>query len=693
MAVRKSALLGGALSLFISQAALSVGLGDIKLISALNEPLNAEIEIINPGELTDLEMLVDLATREEFLKAGVDRPFFLTNLQFEVGVNDSGKSIIYITSSKLVDEPYLDFLIELYWPSGRMLREYTVLLDLPVYTTKKPQTTSVETAKASPAKIVQKQPAKKMSPARQVQAGSDSYEVKNGDTLWGIASRSRPSGASINQAMVAIEQLNPNAFINGNVNLLKRGQILRMPADSQIANISQQQASAKMAAKTESVVEQEVIEAVAETASSSNEEKKSGRLQLSVENTADGSGNNSVLENASGVVGDGDVSSDVLENELAIANDEVARRNRDLADKNSRITQLEEQLETMQRMLEIKNNELASVQKNMGESVIEGSQSTDKVETPDVEQVKSKPVGKSPKDKDSSWTDYIYQILAGLISLIVLLFLFFRRKDKEDEDQSMATSQVPKDISTLDSMDDGVEDDVALAEAKRPHFNVVRPAVTSTSETLSDLDDMELDDEDNMFSLDDENSDSDDVFADDQEVDESPAVDFGETDNSDQNSAELSLNTSSQFLSDEDMDLDMDSSLAEIDESIEPSNEESSSDDLEIGDDLDVDLSGDVLSSDVDTEDDISIDDISFDGEEGPIEEANSAADDVDVAMSDDELDALLGEDEMSTKLDLARAFVDMGDSDGAKDILNEIIDDGDDEQKISAQALLDSLS
>ena len=119
-------------ALLTSSNLAALGVGDIKVNSALNEKLSAEIEILSSveGELDDLT--VKLAAPEDFRRVNLARPYHLTDIQFKVSTRQDGTPIIKLSSKESIREPFLDFLIELDWPKGRMLREYTVLLDPPV---------------------------------------------------------------------------------------------------------------------------------------------------------------------------------------------------------------------------------------------------------------------------------------------------------------------------------------------------------------------------------------------------------------------------------------------------------------------------------------------------------------------------------------------------------------------------------
>lgn len=108
----------------------ALGLGDITVHSALNQPLRADIALVDTAGLEEGELSVKLATAQEFSRAGVDRMFFLNDLKF-IPILRGNRSLIRVSSNKPVNEPFLNFLVQLNQPNGRLLREYTVLIDLP----------------------------------------------------------------------------------------------------------------------------------------------------------------------------------------------------------------------------------------------------------------------------------------------------------------------------------------------------------------------------------------------------------------------------------------------------------------------------------------------------------------------------------------------------------------------------------
>ncbi|MFZ0469735.1 MAG: hypothetical protein WAL92_12515, partial [Thiogranum sp.] len=129
---RKSALAMAMLGAVASTNVVALGLGEIELKSALNQPLNAEVALLSATGPELQEVKVSVASAEAFANAGIDRPLFLNKLEFTVSNNAAGKPVVRITSRDVVREPFLDFLLEISWSKGRLVREYTVLVDPPV---------------------------------------------------------------------------------------------------------------------------------------------------------------------------------------------------------------------------------------------------------------------------------------------------------------------------------------------------------------------------------------------------------------------------------------------------------------------------------------------------------------------------------------------------------------------------------
>ncbi len=248
--------------------AYALGLGGIELRSALNEKLNAEIELLEPGALQDGEILVSLAKREDFERVGVERFFFLTDLQFAVEDAPGGGKVVKITSKQVISEPYLNFLVEVLWPNGRLLKEYTLLLDPPTFSqAAAPEVTAPATdAQASRTRgTIDRSPVASSQPSEGTHVRvpqptqrplsrnrmADEGMTDRGDTLWEIANASRSGAVDVNQQMLAIKRLNPDAFISDNVNWLKAGFVLRMPSESDALAVASNDAASQVRRETE----------------------------------------------------------------------------------------------------------------------------------------------------------------------------------------------------------------------------------------------------------------------------------------------------------------------------------------------------------------------------------------------------------------------------------------------------------
>ena len=257
------------LVLLLSSEVWAIGLGEIRLDSALNEPLRAEISLLSatPDEIASLN--IAMASAATFTRYGIDRPYFLQEIEFNVESGANG-GVVQLRSRKPITEPFLTFLVEANWPGGRLLREYTVLLDPPTYAppaaTQAPAVTAPSrSAPADSGRIERQQPAPQPQaapPARQTRpslpsasvpaddtpydtSGGGDYVVKRSETLWGIASRMRPdSRLTMNQTMLAIFEANPGAF-GGNINVLRAGAALRIPSADEIFRIGRSDAFAE----------------------------------------------------------------------------------------------------------------------------------------------------------------------------------------------------------------------------------------------------------------------------------------------------------------------------------------------------------------------------------------------------------------------------------------------------------------
>ncbi|WP_292432859.1 FimV/HubP family polar landmark protein, partial [Methylobacter sp.] len=225
-------------SLLAPASGHTLGIGEIKLHSALNQNLDAEIALILSGESVS-DIKVNLAPPEKFDEAGVAWTYFLSKIKLETITNSNGVAVIKLTSKEALKEPFLDFLLEVSWPKGNLYREFTVLVDPPsVYNQATiPVSTSTESYVQPPAV---------MSHANSQSSAGEYGPTLENDTLWSIAERAKGQDSiSVEQMMMAIYEANSHAFYKGNVYALTAGKMLRIPEKEVALKLSRNQALAE----------------------------------------------------------------------------------------------------------------------------------------------------------------------------------------------------------------------------------------------------------------------------------------------------------------------------------------------------------------------------------------------------------------------------------------------------------------
>lgn len=406
--VRKLVIAVAAASAVMSSGMVhALGVGDIHLQSSLNQPLEAEIDLLQVRDLSNEEIRTTLASPDDFGRAGIDRNFFLTDLKFQPVVKPDGRSVIRVTSSRPVSEPFLNFLMEVRWPSGKVLREFTVLLDPPLYQ----PTPVVSSSSVRPPSSSGALPTPRVAPAQPSAAGRASaaavsagtaqtttapapardrdgrVTTNRSDTLWELALRNRPQGASVHQTMLAIQDLNPGAFSNGNINQLKAGQNLTLPTAEQAARRSNSEAVAEVAAQNRSWREGRApasaeasapqLDARARESAGAAPEAVSGEDSLRLvsgadENAAEGGGDSAAGNGAE---------SAQLRDALDRTKEQLDSAEREKAELNDRLSDVQGQVETLQRLLELKDAQLASLQ----EQVADGGENTELTAEPQAD--------------------------------------------------------------------------------------------------------------------------------------------------------------------------------------------------------------------------------------------------------------------------------------------------------------------
>ena len=372
--VRKLALAVSLALGTLSVPAHALGLGELSSKSALNQNFKGDIKLLSVRAEELDAVRVGLADAEAFKRAGVDRPFYLSLLKFEPVLTDSGKSVVRVSSDFPIREPFMNFLVEVNWPNGRLLREYTVLLDPPTTTKRRPPkvTPAATSTRSTPAKAAVAKTATPSTPAttaKTTSAGVDGYEygpVVANDTAWGISKKVRPSGVSMEQMMMALLEANPHAFIDGNINRLRKGKILRVPALAEIQKLSYQQARQAyreqqdqwLAQRDERLRKAAAVEQAEAQATEGGGAEVTSDDQLRIA-TARPEG-----EGEAGAGDDDAVSptSTDLKSRLIVARENAETSRQEAEVLRSQVDDLQVRLEDMQKLLTLKDDQLAQLQ-------------------------------------------------------------------------------------------------------------------------------------------------------------------------------------------------------------------------------------------------------------------------------------------------------------------------------------------
>lgn len=392
MAVRSVLVLLAAAGLVTSVSAVAVGLGELRLQSTINQPLSAEIELLSVEGREASQLRARLGTPEDFARAGLERSHALTGLSFRPVLDAADGPVLKVVSHQAVREPFLDFLVRLEWPDGQLLRAYTVLLDLPKQDVQPPLA-----RQPGPATFDNHQSPRRslgVAPLRRpaISPGSGRYTVRPGDTLWSVASRARPQGATVQQTLMAIYRRNPDAFIDGDMNRMRRDYALQVPEPSEVAAVDANDARAMVWREAgEGLAPALSTALVADAASAewagATDDTAAGQLRLAApqggvasdgtsmvrvdSSTSAGVSASSATESGGSI--SGDVSSETQDANGVLAGasaaekilyleEEVLLTRRENRELHERIDNLEEQIDVMSRLVELQSGTVAAAQ-------------------------------------------------------------------------------------------------------------------------------------------------------------------------------------------------------------------------------------------------------------------------------------------------------------------------------------------
>lgn len=404
---KKTAWLTAGLMLMASLPAFAAGLGKLTVTSTLGQPFRGEIDLLAVDK-KDLDSIrARFASAEAFKEAKIERAPVLSAMRFSVEQKKNGVPYLKITSSKPVDEPFLDMLIELDWPAGRLVREYTILLDPPGYGEQQTEVAPVAAPVVKPVSSVPAQladtpagaikpeigasisPDKKLRAKEEAKAevageskpAREAYgPVRKGENLSRIASALKPEGVSLEQMLVALFQSNKQAFAGNNMNRLKAGQILRVPEAEQAEEVKTNEAARQVKAHSADwhAYRQKLAATVAEAKPAQEgvaRQAVSGKITTAVEDKAAAAKESAAdvlkLSRSEGLGGAKPVAAEVgggrdmqaMQGQIQAMQEEATAKEKAIKEANQRISDLEKNIKEMQKLLELKNQNLADLQK------------------------------------------------------------------------------------------------------------------------------------------------------------------------------------------------------------------------------------------------------------------------------------------------------------------------------------------
>ncbi|MEJ2693792.1 MAG: FimV/HubP family polar landmark protein [Candidatus Thiodiazotropha sp.] len=398
--IRKLSLAVAVATALSPVGALALGLGEIHSHSVLYQDFKAEIDLlsVNQEEIQDIK--VNLASQEAFDRAGIERLFLLSDLKFKPIYSASGKPVIAITSNDPIREPFLNFLLEVNWPKGRMVREYTVLLDPPSTLNRAPEQVSAPRVSGAPSREMGSVPmSRAVMPRSSGDMGGREYgPVQPNDNLWSIAKMLRSSDESIEQVMMALQRHNPDAFINNNVNNLKVGKVLRLPEGADVTGLSRQAAREEFLAQTRAWRRGRSPQTPSTAATSTKTEPVDRLKLISPKTDAEGEA----------MRREGDAEVTRLEQEILLvreSNESALQENDAL---RTRVQELESQIEDIQRLMTLKSDELSQMQRAQqiaSEKMKEAAQQTSLLPTEAEAPVAEPMVAETPTEEPEISTE------------------------------------------------------------------------------------------------------------------------------------------------------------------------------------------------------------------------------------------------------------------------------------------------
>lgn len=463
----------------------ATGLGKLTVFSALGEPLNAEIELlaVTPEEL--LSLTASLASDEQYVAQGIDKTAAQRNINASISKKPNGSAVIQLTSSQAVTDPFLDMLIQVVWSDGQLSREYTLLLDPAEYSPTNVASPVVDTPKAVATQssvkntesgldrqsAISRKSRKSVRQAPQQEVSEASSDVKNittvkGDSLSALVKRVQIQDVNLDQLLIGVYEANKSAFVGGNINRLKVGQVISIPSAEVLQAIDKDQAKTEVRAQVSNWhnYSAKLADAVSHSESGDGaSNQNSGKIVTKAEDKAA-----AVAEGPRDVVklakttsekpanaSDAPSVSEPKKSEQAAVNlqDDLAAQENTIKETDEKSAALEKQIADMKKLLAVKNKSMADVQKNAETSKQQA------VDAPSVLDVVD-PV--------------VLSVGGGLVALLLALWLWMRQKNKAQltSDDSFANNDLTtgaKSFLDTPSNDQDVTNESFLSDFSSSH--------------------------------------------------------------------------------------------------------------------------------------------------------------------------------------------------------------------------------
>jgi len=361
-------LLASAIAMALPSTSAALGLGRLSVQSSLGQPLSAQIELTSASREELDSIAAKIADPALYRQNNLSYQGVLARARVTVERSANGQAFLKVSTLAPVNEPYLDLMVELNWAAGRVVREYTFLLDPPGVAAPTPAVEPVtpRTAGAAPratpaaaAPVARAEARESSNPPRTGASNrpGDSYNVRRGDSLARIANQLRPDGVTLEQMLVALFKANPDAFEGGNMNRLRSGAILTVPKSEEIAGTPDNEASrvVRMQASDWRSYRDRVA-AGAPASESAGGRESTGKITTAVQDRTPAAepGKDQVRVSREAGTGKGGVGGPAVEDRVA--------QERALKEAQTRIADLEKTLKDLQRAMEMRNQTMAQIQ-------------------------------------------------------------------------------------------------------------------------------------------------------------------------------------------------------------------------------------------------------------------------------------------------------------------------------------------